>query len=37
MLRGASPVEFRVFRSLGEAEQWLGLRPGYEAELGDLS
>ena len=36
MLREQSPVECQVFRSLAEAEQWLGLSEDYESGLSDL-
>jgi len=37
MLRAESPVEFAVFRSRDEAEQWLGLPIDYEAQLTDVA
>jgi hypothetical protein len=36
MLRDGSPVECQVFRSLPEAEQWLGLSEDYESGLSDV-
>lgn len=36
-LREPSPIEFRVFRSSVEAEEWLTLPPGYETELTDIA
>jgi hypothetical protein len=36
MLRDGSPVECQVFRSLPEAEQWLGLSKDYESGLSDV-
>jgi len=36
MLRGDTPVEINVVRSLREAEDWLGLPKGYAAELEEV-
>lgn len=36
MLRGQSPVEMQVFRSLEAAEAWLGLPENYDKQLDTL-
>lgn len=36
LLRHGSPVEFAMFRSLAEAEQWLGLPENYRAALQEV-
>jgi hypothetical protein len=37
MLRGDTPVEIVVFRSMPEAEAWLELPEGYEAGLEEVA
>lgn len=36
ILRDDSPLEIQVFRSLPEAEKWLGLPDGYAAQLAEI-
>jgi hypothetical protein len=36
MLRGGSPVDVAVFRTLSEAESWLELPDDYKAQLADI-